>query len=220
LSYLSNGRARARTYSLSLHDALPIFDLHREPVRTRPADGDAAAHVRAHAHGDVAADGADIAGQVDGDQADRAVHGAHVAADAAAAVDEDAAVHRLHVATDARARADADLAVDRGQAVGDHVVAGVDAAVDGLGVLDLGAGLDGDAAVDGFHVAVGAPGLGHDAAVDLADVLLRQRRRGRQQRAAGQHQEGGYALHVRISRRGGAVAAATVATVTLAYSLH
>src|SRR5690606_41822332 len=49
--------------------------------------------------------------------------------------------------------------------------------------LDLGAGLDGDAAVDGFHVAVGAPGLGHDAAVDLADVLLRQRRRGRQQRS-------------------------------------
>src|SRR5690606_35963644 len=90
-------------------DPRPALDLYRKPVRARPVHGDAAAHVPAHADGAVAADGGDAAGQVDVDQPDRAVGRFHVAADAAAAVDENAAVHGFHVAGDARTLADADL---------------------------------------------------------------------------------------------------------------
>src|SRR5690606_40732566 len=67
------------------HDLrLALADLHREPVRRRAVDGDAAAHVRVDADGDVAADGGDAAAKVDVDQADGAVDRGHVAAHAAA----------------------------------------------------------------------------------------------------------------------------------------
>src|SRR5690606_4788596 len=139
-------------------------------------DPDAAGHVRTDPDGDVAAHRLDATGQVDVNQADCAVHGLDVAADAAACADKDAAVHRFHAVAHGGPLADADAAVDGGQAVGADVVGGADAAVHGLGVLHDGAAFDGDAPVHRVHVAVGAARLGRDAAVDLADVLLRQHR--------------------------------------------
>src|SRR4249919_3303714 len=153
-------------------DARRLVLVHREPARAGLLDMDAAVHVRADAHGDVAVDRLDARAQVRVDQADRAVHRFHALGDVAAAVDEDAAVHRLDAIGDARLGAHADAAVHGGQPAGAHVVEGLDAAVDCIGVAGARARFDADAAVDGRQIAVGLAGLGGDAAVDLVDVFV------------------------------------------------
>ena len=131
---------------------------------------DAALHVRARADGHVAVDRLDAAADIGVDQADRAVHGLHATAHAAAAIHVDPAIHGLEAAFDAGTLAEADAAVDGRHVAGGHVVAGLDAAVDGLDILGARAALQVDAAVDGAEVAVGLAGLRGDAAVDLVDV--------------------------------------------------
>ena len=89
----------------------------------------------------------------------------------AGAVDEDLAVDGFHVLADDDVLAGADAAVDGLQATGLRAVGDMDAAVDGADIAGARVGFDVDAAVDGLQVAVGLAGLGGDAAVDLVDIL-------------------------------------------------
>src|SRR5688572_28978023 len=174
------------------HDARRLALARVEPALARLFDVDAAVHVRARADGHVAVDRLDAAAEVAVDQADRAVHRHDVVADLAAAVDVDAAVDGLDAVVDLRLGADADAAVDRGERAHADVVAGVDAAVDRLGLVRAGVVLDADAPVHRGEVAVGPAGLGGDAAVDLVDAVLGEGGQGRrgEQKAQGEGDAG------------------------------
>src|SRR6478672_200195 len=157
---------RARTD----HDARDALLAPLHAIASRLLDADAALHMPAHADGDVTVHGLDAAAEIGIDQPDRAVHGGHVFAHIAAAIDEDAAVDGFDVAIDARLLAEADRAVHGRDRARSDVVRRLDAAIHGLHAACARAVFEVDATVDGAEVAVGLARAGGDAAVDLVDV--------------------------------------------------